>query len=136
MTDAVNHPRHYNVHPSGVECIDVIRDMCCDAANATKYVWRAWDKGNPVQDLDKARFYLEDQLAHAETYRPHSADTTDKLLQVLCYEQNSMVQAFYLAMAHHNIQDAFSAVKALLAMEAWTPPTKLIATDNDNAADT
>lgn len=32
MTDAVNHPKHYNEHPSGIECIQVVEHMCfkCD----------------------------------------------------------------------------------------------------------
>ena len=44
--DVVNKARHYNVSPSGVECIVVVEHMnfCC--GNAVKYVWRADEKGN------------------------------------------------------------------------------------------
>ena len=34
----VNHPKHYNQHPAGIECIDIIRHYTCDIANALKYL--------------------------------------------------------------------------------------------------
>ena len=37
----VNHPKHYNSHSNGIECIDIIRNYVCDIANAIKYLWRA-----------------------------------------------------------------------------------------------
>lgn len=49
----VNHPQHYNVHPSGIECIDVIEHMSCNVSNAIKYLWRADEKGAPIKDLEK-----------------------------------------------------------------------------------
>lgn len=39
--DAVNHPRHYTTHPSGVECIQVTEHMAFNLGNAVKYIWRA-----------------------------------------------------------------------------------------------
>lgn len=41
MSNNVSHPSHYNAHPAGIECIDVIRHYTCDIANAQKYLWRA-----------------------------------------------------------------------------------------------
>lgn len=58
----VNHPTHYNVHPSGVECIDVVEHMSFNVGNAVKYLWRADDKGAPVQDLEKARWYIDREI--------------------------------------------------------------------------
>ena len=54
MTDPVNHPKHYNNHPSGIECIDVVRHMNFNRGNSIKYIWRAGDKGNEIEDLKKA----------------------------------------------------------------------------------
>lgn len=34
----VNHPKHYNSHLSGVECIDIIRHYCYDIGAAIKYL--------------------------------------------------------------------------------------------------
>lgn len=59
---AVNHPPHYNKHPSGVECIDIIEWLPFNLGNAVKYVWRAGEKGNEIQDLEKARWYLEREI--------------------------------------------------------------------------
>lgn len=53
----VLHPPHYGTSRFGVECIEFTRLMPFCAGNAFKYVWRCEDKGNPVQDLDKARVY-------------------------------------------------------------------------------
>lgn len=62
MSDPVNHPAHYTSHPSGVECLDVVRHMGFNLGNAIKYIWRADLKGAAVQDLEKARFYIDDEI--------------------------------------------------------------------------
>ena len=65
--DVVDKPEHYNTNlPEGVEVIDIIaaqtaglfgiRAVC--QANVIKYVLR-WQKKNGVQDLEKARYYLD-----------------------------------------------------------------------------
>ncbi len=58
MTDTVNHPPHYNSHESGVEAIDICEHMNFCVGNAVKYVWRAGQKGDRIEDLKKARWYL------------------------------------------------------------------------------
>lgn len=63
--DEVHKARHYNVHPSGVECIDIVRHMTFAAGNAVKYVFRCWEK-NGRQDLEKALYYLDDATRHAD----------------------------------------------------------------------
>jgi hypothetical protein len=62
MSDAVNHPPHYNSNPSGVECIDVVEHMGFNVGNAIKYLWRAGWKGDPLEDLEKARWYVEREI--------------------------------------------------------------------------
>lgn len=62
MGDPVNHPAHYTSHPSGVECLDVVRHMGFNLGNAIKYIWRADLKGAAIQDLEKARFYIDDEI--------------------------------------------------------------------------
>ena len=63
----VNHPKHYNTNPSGIECIEVVRHMNFNKGNAIKYVWRAGDKGNEIEDLQKAIWYLNDEIARLKT---------------------------------------------------------------------
>lgn len=67
MADNVNHPPHYNAHPSGVECITVAEHMGFNLGNALKYIWRADEKGAPVEDLKKARWYLDREIARRQT---------------------------------------------------------------------
>jgi len=64
--DMVNHPPHYTAHPSGIEAIQVTRHMNFNLGNATKYIWRAGLKGEGVQDLKKAVFYLNDEIKRLE----------------------------------------------------------------------
>lgn len=59
---AVNHPAHYNAHPSGIECIDVVEHMGFNVGNAVKYLWRADLKGNALEDLEKARWYVQREI--------------------------------------------------------------------------
>lgn len=60
--DMVNHPPHYTTHPSGVECIQITEHMGFCLGNAMKYIWRADEKGKAVEDLEKARWYLEREI--------------------------------------------------------------------------
>lgn len=60
--DPVNHPKHYTSHPSGVECITVTRHMNFNIGNAVKYLWRADEKGAPLEDLHKAIWYINDEI--------------------------------------------------------------------------
>ena len=66
MTDAVNHPPHYNQHPSGVECITVTEHMNFCRGNAMKYLWRAGEKGQELEDLRKARWYIDREISRVE----------------------------------------------------------------------
>lgn len=58
----VDHPPHYTQHPSGIECIQITEHMGFNLGNAVKYVWRADLKGDAVEDLKKARWYIEREL--------------------------------------------------------------------------
>jgi Protein of unknwon function (DUF3310) len=60
--DLVNHPPHYTSHPSGVECIQITEHMNFNIGNAVKYLWRADEKDNPLQDLLKAAWYINREI--------------------------------------------------------------------------
>ncbi len=62
MSDPVNSPYHYTTHPSGIECLDVTRHMNFNLGNAVKYIWRCGLKGDAIEDLEKAVFYLNDEI--------------------------------------------------------------------------
>ena len=59
--DNVDHPKHYNSHPSGVECIDIVEHMTFNLGNAVKYIWRADHKAG-IEDLRKAAWYIEREI--------------------------------------------------------------------------
>lgn len=65
--ETVNHPRHYNM--GTFEVIDVIEDWQLDfnLGNAIKYIARAPHKGNQLEDLKKAMWYLDREIKRLET---------------------------------------------------------------------
>jgi hypothetical protein len=66
MAETVDHPAHYNAHPSGIECIAVVEHMSFNLGNAIKYIWRADEKGNALEDLRKAAWYVQRELLRRE----------------------------------------------------------------------
>ena len=67
MSDPVNHPSHYET--GGIECFDAIvasqgtyAAMSFCLCNAFKYIWRCKHKGKPVEDIEKAIWYLNKYL--------------------------------------------------------------------------
>jgi hypothetical protein len=70
MTDAVNKPPHYG--QGSIECIDYIKDSLTSEeyqgylmGNVKKYTHR-WRYKNGVEDLKKARWYLEAMIQEME----------------------------------------------------------------------
>lgn len=74
--DAVNHPQHYNSHPAGIECIDVVEHMPFNVGSAMKYLWRAGLKTNePLeQDMRKAIWYVEREVKRRAKMAIHNAE--------------------------------------------------------------
>lgn len=68
--ETVEHPAHYNSNPSGVECITVARHFGFNLGNVLKYIWRSDHKGAALEDLRKARFFLQDEIALREATAP------------------------------------------------------------------
>ena len=61
--DAVNHPAHYKV--GGIETIDFIeaKKLGYNLGNVVKYLTRADHKGNKLEDLRKAQWYLTREIS-------------------------------------------------------------------------
>jgi hypothetical protein len=68
ISEAVDSPKHYN--SGSIETIDYIEslgigeDFC--AGNAIKYLSRYKHKGTPLQDLYKAKWYVDRMISHYE----------------------------------------------------------------------
>jgi hypothetical protein len=67
--EAVDHPSHYN--SGAIEVIDAIEDWNLDfnAGNVVKYVARHEHKANPIEDLKKARWYLDRLISNYEQHK-------------------------------------------------------------------
>lgn len=77
----INHPHHYTNAAAKcsscaqlIECIDVTRHMNFNLGNAIKYIWRCDLKNNPIDDLKKAIWYLQDEIKKREE---RSIDVTE-----------------------------------------------------------
>lgn len=64
IADPVNSPKHYNT--GGIECIEAIQASMSKLefagylkGNLSKYIWRYNYKGKPIEDLNKAKWYLD-----------------------------------------------------------------------------
>ena len=73
-SDPVNHPAHYT-SSGGIDCSDALEAMVqgytdvqdgSEAWQVVKYVWRAPLKGRPLEDLKKARWYLDRIIGRLE----------------------------------------------------------------------
>lgn len=64
--DPVNHPPHYTSHPSGIECIQITEHMGFNLGNALKYIWRCDEKLDAIEDLKKAKWYIDRELTKRE----------------------------------------------------------------------
>lgn len=64
MKQQVNHPKHYNRHPRGIECIEIVQHCEFGPGNAFKYLWRAGEKPGvaAVDDLRKAAWYIKHEM--------------------------------------------------------------------------
>lgn len=62
MTDNVNHPKHYLSAALTLEPIELTARLNSCLGQALQYVCRAPYKGNEVEDLEKAVFYLKKQI--------------------------------------------------------------------------
>ena len=66
--EKVDHPAHYNSHPArcecgkSIECITIAEHMGFNVGNAIKYLWRADFKGDPIEDLRKAAWYISREI--------------------------------------------------------------------------
>lgn len=78
--DMINHPNHYQSE-NGLEVIDVIKEFtsglegieATDTGNILKYICR-WKKKNGVEDLKKAKWYLEHLIDYVESTETIASD--------------------------------------------------------------
>ena len=67
----VNEVKHYNSHPSKIECVEVVKHFTFCSGNVIKYIWRAGIKEEQgienldkhIEDLEKAQYYLRQEIS-------------------------------------------------------------------------
>lgn len=87
--DMVNHPSHYQSE-SGLEVIDVIKAFtsnltgieATDTGNVLKYMCR-WKNKNGIEDLKKAKWYLEHLIDNVENRIDSKEDDESDLIKAL-----------------------------------------------------
>lgn len=60
--DEINHPKRYN--HGKYECIDIIEDLNLNfnLGSCLKYIWRCGFKNSEINELEKARWYLDREI--------------------------------------------------------------------------
>jgi hypothetical protein len=71
MPETVDHPPHYGGAGNPYEAINVVEawDLCFHLGSVVKYIARAGKKGDLLEDLKKARWYLDRKIALVEKAR-------------------------------------------------------------------
>lgn len=116
---AVNHPIHYNSHPSQIEAIDVIEYLTGNLFNAVKYVWRANHKGKPGEDTEKSLWYTNREKNRALTNLPEVPqfvyDMTDAFVTAEEDELRASI-VHLLVYAHKSPEDHSRNVRAAIPL--------------------
>ncbi len=85
--EKVDHPRHYNQHPSNIETIEIIEHLPCNLSNAVKYIWRCGLKqtSTPLRDLQSAKWYTERESQRIDLFElaDEQAPKTDVVWRAL-----------------------------------------------------
>lgn len=108
--------KRYNSHPSGVECILVIRGMNFDMGSAFKYVFRRQEK-EFERSLKSALYYLKDQLEH-KMQAVLDTGCVALIQTIIEAEKNEHARSFYQAVwAYCNFPHDRHLSEAIKAVE-------------------
>ena len=101
MSDNVNSPSHYQMAGLNIEVIDVIRSVLGDEkfegycrGNVIKYILRA-DKKNEIEDLKKARVYLNWEIESKEKSQTYKETNQEKVEEMKVFIPTSINSGDY-----------------------------------------
>lgn len=68
--DPITKPKHYNSHPSGIECIEITQHHNYCIGNSIKYLWRQGlkDGESNIKDLMKARKCIDLEIERIKKF--------------------------------------------------------------------
>jgi Protein of unknwon function (DUF3310) len=81
--DFINQPKHYTSIPAKcecgrpIECIQVTEHLGFNIGNAIKYLWRCDYKGNALEDLYKASWYIQREIGRRERKKINDSSVDD-----------------------------------------------------------
>ena len=106
--DMVNKPPHYK-DASGIECKEITchRKMPFSLGNAIKYLYRAGSKGDLLEDLKKAEWYLRVAYLNSEAV---PEEVVRRLIEVAVVRKTAAGRALNLIRLHE-IAAAYQVVK-------------------------
>lgn len=94
VVEKVDHPAHYNTY-KGLEIIDLVEQLNFNRGNAIKYIARAGlkDPSTEIQDLEKARWYVNRELTRIKDVGDKYSWTADatELIEQMNYNRGSAV---------------------------------------------
>ena len=108
--DMVNKPPHYK-DASGIECKEITchRKMPFSLGNAIKYLYRAGSKGDLLEDLKKAEWYLRVAYLNDEKV-PKAVEV--RLLEVAAQRGTVVAGRALNAISFHEVAAAYREVKS------------------------
>lgn len=111
--NGVDHPKHYNTHPSGIECVEIIRSMLFNTGCVYKYLFRFNDKDG-AKDIQKAKWYMDDFVKNtAFLDRRPSQRVLEKMLLVFNAEQDKDLKLVWGAFLSYMQNPRMSRLKEL-----------------------
>lgn len=128
MTDNVNHPAHYESN-GPFECIELTEQYDFCLGNAIKYVWRHMDKGHPVEDLNKALWYIQREIDTTDSdYFPSPMGALRKLFTLYDMDYAHMAD-FWYALFDGSLIDAKQEIQTRIEKLTANYPIRVILTD-------
>ena len=115
--DPIN-PAHYTTHPSGVQCIEISQHLSGCLAQAFQYVWRCGQKDDPVQELKKALWFIEQELTIDKPQVIRELVFKDALVKVSRADTNLLRAVALLKLAMANVLNNDRKLELLEAQEA------------------
>jgi hypothetical protein len=119
MVNLVDHPPHYNSHPSGVEAIEITEHLDFCSGNAIKYIWRAGEKNKDkeIQDLRKAVWYLNRWISLVPAKPLVSFPRQDLVAQYIKFESSWKALALWHIINHQPLSAVSIIEQEILRIE-------------------
>lgn len=116
MSDNIDHPTHYTSRNIGYECISITKYQYFCTGNVIKYLWRYKDKGNPLEDLKKARWYARKATTrHEQTY---ATSTSGIILHKLIRSTTGLERVAWYGILTSDWRTAIKALDQMIEKES------------------